>query len=150
MRILKMFLLSMPLIALVACGGQQSEQAEKIVENANYHWNTAFNQSDSIALAGLYSEDATVSAGDGNVLNGRQAIQALFAGYFENGLHNHTIVPVEIYAVEDQIVQVGKWSADILNDADERMTFQGILMTVLQKNANDEWHVVSHVWNLAQ
>lgn len=150
MRTLKMFLLSMPLVALVACGGQQSDQAEMIVENANYHWNTAFNQTDSVALVSLYSEHATVSAGDGNVLNGRQEIQALFAGYFENGLHNHTIVPVEIYAVEDQIVQIGKWSADILNDADERMTFQGILMTVLQKNANDEWHVVSHVWNLAQ
>ena len=150
MKILKMLVLSVPLLALAACGGDEPEHAEMLVENANYQWNTAFNQADSVALATLYSEEATVSAGDGNVLNGRQEIQALFAGYFENGLHNHTIVPVEIYAVEDQIVQLGKWSADVLNDNDEVLTFQGILMTVLQQNADEEWQVVSHVWNLAQ
>jgi uncharacterized protein (TIGR02246 family) len=150
MKTLKMLLISVPLLALVACGGDQPENAEMLVENANYQWNTAFNQADSVALATLYSADATVSAGDGNVLNGRQEIQALFAGYFENGLHNHTIVPVEIYAVEDQIVQIGEWSADVRNDNDEVLTFQGILMTVLQKNADEEWQVVSHVWNLAQ
>lgn len=152
MNKLTLLFLAVPMLTLSACSNEVEvpENAEVVVENANYAWNTAFNQADSQALAALYANDATVSAGDGNVLRGREEIETLFAGFFENGLHNHTIVPTEIYAVGDQLVQLAEWSANVNDEAGEVMTFQGILMTVLQKNADDEWHVVSHVWNMAQ
>lgn len=136
--------------ALTACGDSTPVDSQAVVENANASWNEAFNAADSATLAELYAEDATLSAGDGKVLNGDEEIAALFQSFFDNGLHNHQIDTIATYTAQGQISQLANWSADVDNEAGETVTYQGVLMTVLQQNADGEWQVASHIWNMAQ
>ena len=66
------------------------------------------------------------------------------------GINNHQIETVASYASEGQISQLANWSADVENEAGETVTYQGVLMTVLQQDADGEWQVASHIWNMAQ
>lgn len=137
-------------VALAACGDAEPVDAQAVVDKANASWNEAFNAKDSDTLSGLYADQATLSAGDGKVLSGREQIAGLFQSFFDNGLHNHKIETVASYASQGQISQLANWSADVENEAGETVTYQGVLMTVLQQNADGEWQVASHIWNMAQ
>lgn len=136
--------------ALAACGEQSAVDANEVIDDANTSWNKAFNAQDIEALSNMYIEQATLSAGDGKVLAGREQIAGLFQSFFDNGLHNHQITSIASYSSKGQISQLANWSADVENETGETVTYQGVLMTVLQKNADDEWQVASHIWNMAQ
>lgn len=123
--------------------------AAKVAETANATWNKTFNSADSAALANLYAEDATLSPGNGAVLNGRKEIAGLFQSFFDNGVHNHQIKVINTYAQGDQVVQLSHWQADGADAEGNKVTFGGILISVLEKNNEGKWVVRSHVWNMA-
>ncbi|MCL5975413.1 MAG: SgcJ/EcaC family oxidoreductase [Gammaproteobacteria bacterium] len=152
MKVLKRFLpIGLIVLAVSACSNPAADyDVQEVVNSANEQWNTAFNNSDVEALAELYASQATLSPGDGNVLNGQQEIAALFQGFFENGLHNHQIDTVATYSSDGQISQLANWSADVEAEDGQTLTFQGVLMTVLQQNDAGDWEVVSHIWNMAE
>lgn len=152
MKVLKRFLpLGLIVLAVAACSNPTADyDAQEVVSSANEQWNAAFNAQDLDALVELYASQATLSAGDGNVLNGQQEIGALFQGFFENGLHNHQIDTIATYSSNGQVSQLANWSADVEADDGQTQTFQGVLMTVLQQDDAGEWEVVSHIWNMAQ
>lgn len=133
---------------LMACGSPQHD-AETVVTEANLAWNTAFNQGNAAELAGLYADDATVSPGNGKVLDSNQEITGLFESFFEMGLQNHTIEPVDIYHEDDQVVQLSEWSAEMIDQNGDTQQVGGILMSVLTP-ADNGWQVQSHIWNMAE
>lgn len=138
-------------MAISACNQPAADyDAQEVVNAANEQWNAAFNEKNLDALVDLYAAQATLSAGDGNVLNGQQEISDLFNGFFENGLYNHQIETIATYSSAGQVSQLANWSADVEGENGETMSFKGVLMTVLQQNEQGEWEVVSHIWNMAQ
>ena len=126
MKVLNRLLpLGLLILTVSACSNPGADyDAQEVINSANEQWNAAFNDKDLDALTELYASQATLSPGDGNVLNGQQEIAALFQGF--------------------------NWSADVEGENGETMTFNGVLMTVLQQNDQDEWEVVSHIWNMAE
>ena len=124
------------------------DSAEKILQSVNDKWNTTFNSGDSTMLATLYTENATLSPGNGEVLVGQEQISGLFKSFIDNGVHNHTIETIEAYRDNKQIVQLGKWRAEGVNDKQEAISFGGILMTVIEQNSDGIWLTRSHVWNM--
>lgn len=139
-------------IAMGSTGSAMADEAEttEVLNAVNASWNDTFNSGDSEALAALYAEDATLSPGNGTVLQGRDAIASLFKGFFDNGVHNHTIETVKAYRQQDQIVQIGNWQAQGTNEQQETVTFGGVLMTVIEKNTAGQWVTQSHIWNMGQ
>lgn len=117
---------------------------KSIVESANAEWNKALNSGNVKMLADLYTENATVSAGNGETLAGRSEIEALFNSFVANGVHNHTLEIVEVGGSDKIIYQVSKWNA---NGA-ESSSFGGITMSVLEQGSDGQWHTNSHVWNM--
>jgi len=124
------------------------DDATKIFESVNATWNKTFNAGDSDGLAALYTEDATLSPGNGDVLVGQQQIVNLFKSFIDNGVHNHSIETVNAYRNHDQIVQIAKWQADGVNDKKETISFGGVLMTVIKQNTDGKWLTQSAVWNM--
>ncbi|PHS33158.1 MAG: DUF4440 domain-containing protein [Methylophaga sp.] len=124
------------------------DSAEKILQSVNGKWNTTFNSGDSTKLAALYTENATLSPGNGEVLVGQEQISGLFKSFIDNGVHNHTIETIEVYRDKKQIVQLGKWRAEGVNEQKEAISFGGVLMTVIEQNADGVWLTRSHVWNM--
>jgi len=117
---------------------------KSIIELANMAWNKALNSGNIKALAVLYTENATLSPGNGATLAGRSEIEALFNGFVANGVHNHTLEIVECGGSDKVIYQVSKWHA---NGA-ESSSFGGITMSVLEQSSDGQWHTNSHVWNM--
>ena len=117
---------------------------KSIIELANAAWNKALNSRNIKALASLYSENATVSPGNGTTLAGRSEIEALFNSFVENGVHNHTLEIIGCGGSDKVIYQVSKWHA---NGA-ESSSFGGITMSVLEQSSDGQWHTNSHVWNM--
>jgi uncharacterized protein (TIGR02246 family) len=124
------------------------DDTTKILDSVNATWNATFNSGDGSALAALYTEDATLSPGNGEVLVGQQQIVNLFKSFIDNGVNNHSIETINAYRNQEQIVQIAKWQAGGVNDKKEAITFGGVLMTVIKQNSDGKWLTQSAVWNM--
>lgn len=143
---MKKFLIA--ITALTLSGAVIADSPEDIVENANQQWNQALNQGNIDQLLALYHETATVSPGNGDVLEGHDEIRALFGGFIDNGVHNHRIDIVDVMASDKQITQIGYWQAEGADAEQQPTQFGGVLVTVLKQNDAGEWQLQSHVWNM--
>ncbi|HEY8354734.1 MAG TPA: SgcJ/EcaC family oxidoreductase [Methylophilaceae bacterium] len=128
-----------------ACAG--GADIEATVETLNKNWNQAFNSADAKALANLYAENAVLSPGNGQVLNGRAEIENLFKSFFEAGLHNHTLEIVTVGGDEKTLYQVARWGALAPEKDGVKPAYGGITTSVFEKDANGKWVARSHVWN---
>ena len=126
-----------------------TEKPQHIVEKANKQWNHALNHGQLDELIAFYSQTATVSPGNGNLLKGHDAIRKLFSGFIENRVHNHQIETVDIIANDTQITQVGYWQAESVDAKHQPIKLSGVLVTVMEENDAGEWQLQSHVWNSA-
>jgi len=117
---------------------------KSIIESANLAWNKALNSGSVKTLAGLYSDNAIISPGNGMALTGGDEIEKLFMEFVKNGVHNHTLEIIEIGGSDKVIYQVSKWNA---NGA-ELSSFGGITMSVLEQYSDGKWLINSHVWNV--
>jgi uncharacterized protein (TIGR02246 family) len=150
MKNLKRLVLMGTLVWFANSATAEEYDANSIVASVNQVWNKTFNNGDSEALAALYVKDATLSPGNGNLLSGQQEIAQLFQSFFDNGVTNHLIETLKVYQSGEQIVQVGKWKAEAVNENQDTSQFGGVLVTVIEKNQNGEWKTQSHVWNMGQ
>ena len=140
--------LIMAITTLMLSGVALAENSQEIVKSANQQWNQALNQGELESLIDLYGDSATVSPGDGTLLEGHDDIRKLFSGFIEGGVHNHQIETVKIIDAETQITQVGYWKAEGVNADSQPIEFGGVLVTVLEQNDEGEWQLQSHVWNV--
>ena len=134
------FALSGPLLAA-------DPDMRAVVTGLNSSWNEAFNRGDATAVAALYDEKATLSAGNGKTLVGRSEIEKLFKGYVDNGVHKHTIDIVEVYGNGDFAYEVARWSAKGREKDGKEPTFGGVLTNVFERGTDGRWKSMSHVWN---
>ena len=142
-------MLMMMTALLISTSAMAADKAADVVEKANQQWNEAFNQADAAKLATFYADMATLSPGNGAVLTGPDAIEELFSGFFDNGVHSHQIETIDVMTSGKQITQVGYWQAEGKNAEQENISFGGVLVIVLQQNNAGEWEILSHVWNMA-
>lgn len=143
MKTLMITLAALSLSATVLADSPQS-----IVDKANQQWNQALNQGNVEKLVSLYDQTATVSPGNGAVLHGHDEIKTLFSGFIDNGVHNHQIETVDVMATEQQITQIAHWQAEGVDAEQQPTAFGGVLITVLEKQADGDWSLQSHVWNM--
>lgn len=121
---------------------------QKLAAQLNQTWNALFNKGDVTALSQLYSAQAVLSPGNGQVLQGQKAIAELFTSFVEGGVHNHTIEVVESHRDGDLLYQVSHWQAE--GKAQEGVTpkFGGIVTLISKLNAAGEWKLQVHSWNV--
>ncbi len=118
-----------------------------VVTGLNSSWNDAFNKGDATAVAALYDENATLSAGNGKTLVGRSEIEKLFKGFIDGGVHKHTIDIVEVYGNGDFAYEVATWSAKGREKDGKEPAFGGVLTNVFERGTDGKWKSMSHVWN---
>lgn len=138
---------------IVACG-QKTEEAKVnpaiTIEAANAKWNKALNSGNARELAALYTENATLSPGNGKTIVGRAEIETLFKGFVDGGVHNHTLEIIEVGGTNKIIYQVAKWKAQGAEANGETPSFGGITTSVLEQGQDGNWLTRSHVWNVNQ
>jgi uncharacterized protein (TIGR02246 family) len=119
-----------------------------IFEAANSEWNKALNSGNVKGLAALYTENATISPGNGKTIVGRAEIENLFTGFVDGGVHNHKLEIVEIGGSDKMMYQIAKWSAQGAETNGETPTFGGVSTNILEKSLDGIWLTRSHIWNV--
>lgn len=140
-------------LLVIACTQQTevlSDNPKAIIETVNAEWNEALNSGNIKDLAALYTENATISPGNGKTLVGRAEIENLFQGFVESGVHNHSLEVIEVGSSGKLIYQVTKWSAQGAETNGEVPTFGGITTSILEPDSEGKWLARTHVWNMAQ
>jgi uncharacterized protein (TIGR02246 family) len=140
-------------ILVVGCT-QENEKpsinAKATIETANTEWNKALNSGNAKELASFYTENATLSPGNGKTQIGRVEIENLFQSFVDGGVHNHTLEVLEVGGSDKLIYQIAKWSAQGTETAGEAVTFGGITTSIMEQNSDGKWLTRTHVWNVAQ
>jgi ketosteroid isomerase-like protein len=107
----------------------------------------AFNASDAVALAALYSETAILMPPNEPMVSGRNEIQAWFERALVR-LRIVRIVPIESTAGSGHAFQIGTFTTPV-SSGDERSTLPGKYVLLLT-NHNGEWKIQNDIWNLDQ
>jgi uncharacterized protein (TIGR02246 family) len=134
------FALSSPVLAA-------DTNVRTVVTGLNSTWNDAFNRGDATAVAALYDEKATLSAGNGKTLVGRAEIEKLFKSFIDGGVHKHTIDIIEVYGNGDFAYEVATWRAMGREKDGKEPAFGGVLTNVFERGTDGKWRSMSHVWN---
>lgn len=149
-KLLRNTLLSFVFSAAIVPASQAADGGMRAtLEQFNSTWNQALNSGNASAVAALYTEQATLSPGNGQTLVGRGEIEKLFKSFIDNGVHNHTIEIVEAGGDDRLAYQVARWSANGAEKDGKKPAFGGILMSVAEKGSDGRWLTRSHVWNLS-
>lgn len=152
--LLRAVLISIVATSLAVACSQKPEEVKvntsTIIEAANAEWNKALNSGNVKDLAALYTENATLSPGNGKALVGHAEIENLFKGFVDGGVHNHTLEVIEVGGSEKIIYQIARWNAEGAEADGKTPSFGGITTSVLEQNADGKWLARSHVWNVSQ
>jgi len=119
-----------------------------IIEAANAKWNKALNSGNFKELAALYTENATLSPGNGKTLVGRAEIENLYKSFVDGGVHNHTLEIIEVGGTDKMIYQVARWNAQGAEANGETPSFGGITTSVLEQRSDGNWVSRTHIWNV--
>ena len=152
--LLRALLISLVASTLIVACSQKTEEAKvnpaNTIEAANAKWNKALNSGNVKELAALYTENATLSPGNGKTIVGRAEIENLFKGFVDGGVHNHTLEIIEVGGTGKMIYQVAKWKAQGAEANGKTPSFGGITTSVLEQSADGNWLACTHVWNANQ
>lgn len=127
-------------VSMVLAGGHT---AEEVVRLLNAKWDESFNKGDAAAVAALYAEDSRVVTGDGNVVDGKADIQALFQGFIDSGATNHKLEMIDVKESGDIVWETAKWS---LTGGDKK-EYGGKVVNIYQKQSDGGLKAHLHIWN---
>jgi len=137
---------SLILLIMVSCtttASYDNKQVHDDIVAANKKFMTAFENSDDLAMASLYTSDAKLMPTNSDFVSGNQAVQAFWKSVFDMGLKKATLETVEVEAMGDNAWEVGKYSLFIEGD---QLVDSGKYL-VAWKKVDGEWKLHRDIWN---
>lgn len=141
-------------LALFYCAPAQKEemdiaQVRQTIEEANVKFGTIVQQGDAEALAALYTEDATALPPDGEMIQGRQAIEALWNGVFQMGMKEVVLTTVDVFGTGDLAYEIGWADLKFQPEGQEPISQKAKYVVVWKKSADGTWKLHVDIWNAA-
>lgn len=129
--------------ASIASAQQSSAAVRKAIVAASAEFSAAFARGDGAGVAALYSESAQVFQPNGNIINGRAAIQTFWQGGIDSGLKQAKLETVEVYGTGALVAEVGTYS--VLGGNGEVLDSGKYI--VLWKREKGKWRLYRDIWN---
>lgn len=127
---------------LGASPGFAQTSKERIDEGVAAYENT-FNAGDTATVASFYTEDAVLLPGDGQRIEGKQAIETYHENDAAAGVKDLTVASLEWFESGDVAFDVGDFA---LTQADGTRLV-GRYLVVLQRDDQDTWRFHRVIWN---
>jgi len=147
-------------ISLISCKGtqEQTEQVEpeqvmdlaqvrQSIEEANVKFGEAVRLNDAAALAGLYTEDAKLLPPNSEMIQGREGVEAYWAGGFQMGIKEIVLTTVEVMGMDDMVCEIGKAAITIQPEGQETIEDSGKYLVIWKKTADGTWKLHVDIWN---
>lgn len=107
----------------------------------------AVDDNDAAALAQLYAEDAVIHSPAAGRVEGRAAIENLFAAMFaEAALADMRITPDEEHRLGDAVLAIGSFEMAATGPAGQPATMSGAYFN-LYREVDGDWLIVRQIWN---
>lgn len=123
-----------------------ADAAEDAVKSAYAAWDDAFNKADANALAGTYDAEAVFLPATHDVINGREQVEAFFAGLFKMGVTGHKLEVIDVMDRGDTVIAAAKWSATGKDDSGNPAPWGGVATHVFKKDG-DNLVLLVHTFN---
>lgn len=122
-----------------------ADAATAAVDDVRSSWLSAAETDDAAAVAALYTEDATYVTPDGQVLEGRQAIQQALSQSLPMMSDLEITSSRDPMVSGDLAVDVGEYSSTMAAQGGDGMEADGFYTVVLRRQADGSWKIVSHL-----
>ena len=111
------------------------------IEAANRAWVAAYAKGDAAALAGLYTDDATLLPPGSDMVQGRGNVQAFWQKTIASGLKITSLQALSVEALGDAAArEIGKATGEAKGPID-------IKYVVVWKRVNGAWRLSTDIWN---
>jgi ketosteroid isomerase-like protein len=117
------------------------------VESFNNIWKSGFEQGNTEALMGLYTENAVVFPPSSEILEGRTAIQAYLDSLREVGVKEYSISNVDTNIKENIVYETALWEATRVDNEGNVITLEGNISNVFEKQNDGSWKIKFQSWN---
>ncbi|MDJ0945604.1 MAG: DUF4440 domain-containing protein [Kiloniellales bacterium] len=124
-----------------------TQSIRDIVKANNDRWNAAFNSGDAVAVATLYTTEATVLPHTHDVVTGAESIQGFWKSVIDAGFKDHRIEILDVHVKGDLTYEIAKWAATGPGEDGEPQSFGGSLVNVYERQGDDGWKCCLHIWN---
>lgn len=118
-------------------GTPKADPARAPIEKQGTAFAEAFNRGDIAAVAAMYSDDAIVFPPDGDMVQGRSAIEALWKATRDSGVQAIDFTVLDVRSSRDMAVEVGKADLKIApaNQPESSQTVKYVVVWKRQKGA---------------
>lgn len=162
---MKKLLMIVPLVFLLCLsfGCQQGEEAAEIVEaeqpvmdlaqvrqaieEANIKFGEAARAGDAATLVSLYTEDARLLPPNSEMIQGREGVEAFWAGGFQMGIKDIVLTTVDVMGMGDTVCEIGKAQISIQPEGMEAMEDSVKFLVVWKKDDDGMWKLHVDIWN---
>ena len=115
------------------------------IDDISVEFVAAFNAGDGAALAGLYSEDATLFPPGAERVDGRSAIQAFWQGAMDAGMKLDDLSATEVISRGDIAGEMGGFILSVPGDSGVTKVVGEYI--VIWKRDGHTWQLHRDIWN---
>jgi uncharacterized protein (TIGR02246 family) len=116
------------------------------IEKAGKAFGEAYGRGDITAVANFYAEDAAAFPPDGNVVEGRLAIEGLWRGFRETGAKSIAFEVLDVVSSGNLAAETGIASMNIQAMGSTGATVK-VKYVVVWKKVGGAWKIYRDIWN---
>lgn len=120
---------------------------EIAVRKVTHDWAAACNTKQLDDLVSTYATDALVLRPNHSAVRGSAAIREFFFAVLDAGLGEVELEPLRVEVVGDVAYEAGRCKMLVPYVVGKRREERGKYLTVLARQANGEWRIVSDCWS---
>jgi uncharacterized protein (TIGR02246 family) len=124
-----------------------AEDVRQAIEQVNARFVEAFKAGDAATIASLYTETARMLPPDATEIAGREAIQAEWQSWIDDGLKDLTLEAQEVEASGDLAYEIGLFSLQVPAENNDMVTADGNYVVVWKRDAEGSWRLHIDTWN---
>jgi uncharacterized protein (TIGR02246 family) len=114
-------------------------QVRQSIAEANVKLGEAVRAGDASALAGLYTEDTRLLDPKAGMIQGREGVEAYWAGALQMGIKEVVLTTVEVMGMDDMVCEFGKADLTIQPEGMDEIKDQGMYLVIWKKAVDGTW-----------
>ena len=122
-------------------------QVRLAIDAANVRFGEAVRSADAAALASLYTEDARILPPNSEMIQGREGIEAYWAGAFQMGIKDIVLTIVDVIGMGDMVCEIGKAVVSIQPEGMDAIEDIAKYLVVWKKDVDGTWKLHVDIWN---
>ncbi len=122
-------------------------QVRQAIGEANVKFGEAVRMGDAAVLASLYTEDARLLPPNSEMIQGREGVEAYWAGGFQMGIKDIVLTTVEVMGMGDMVCEIGKAVVSIQPEGMDAIEDIAKYLVVWKKGVDGTWKLHVDIWN---